>query len=96
MPKKIEAAEEVESRVIGGRVPLSLAKKIDELAERTGRSHSAIVKDALSAFLARQRGRGALPTKPFIDANGNRLVDYPGVKALVERLGVEERSAASG
>ena len=53
-----------ETKVLTAHVPLPLAEKVDQMAERLERSRGWIMKQALSAWLDQEEERERLTTKP--------------------------------
>jgi len=92
------AEAKAEARVITAHVPIDLARRVDELAERLQRSRGWIVKQALAAWVEAQRPSGfaeapqppAYPAATPAGGDAARVVDT--LKLLRERTTLGEVS----
>jgi predicted transcriptional regulator len=71
----------METRLLTARVPLPLAEKVDQLAERLERSPGWIVEQALAAWVDQQEERRRLTLQALADVDARRVVDHPAVRA---------------
>jgi predicted transcriptional regulator len=74
------------TKVLTAHVPLPLAEKIDEMAERLERSRGWIVKQALTAWVEQEEERRRLTLEALADVDAGRLVDHGAVQAWANSL----------
>ncbi len=79
-----------ETRVLTAHVPLPLAEKVDELAERLERSRGWIMKQALSAWIAQEDARARMTREALDDVEAARVIDHQAVQAWAESLSTDE------
>jgi predicted transcriptional regulator len=84
------------TKVLTAHVPLALAEKIDQMAERIERSRGWIVKQALSEWLAQEQERERLTREAMADADAGNLIDHEAVQAWVDSLGTDTPAPAPG
>ncbi len=75
------------TKVLTAHVPLSLADKVDQMAERLERSRGWIMKQALAAWIAQEEERDRLTQEALADVDAGQLIAHPAVHAWAERLG---------
>jgi len=78
------------TKVITAHVPLPLADKVDELAERLERSRGWIVKQALSAWVEQEEERRQLTLEALADVDAGRVIDHQAVQAWARSLDTDE------
>lgn len=78
------------TKVLTAHVPLSLAEKVDLMAERLDRSRGWIVKQALSAWLDQEEERERLTREALADVDTGRVFDHQAVQAWADSLGTDE------
>ncbi len=83
-----------ETKALTAHVPLSLAEKVDQMAERLDRSRGWIVKQALSAWLAQEEERERLTREALADVDAGRVVDHLAVQAWADSLDADEPRSA--
>ncbi|MDR3520032.1 MAG: ribbon-helix-helix domain-containing protein [Acidocella sp.] len=77
----------MEARVLTAHVPLPMAVKIDEYADRLQRSRGWIVKQALAEWMSRQESGMAVQATGFAEAQaGFGAAAAPAVARAVETL----------
>ena len=76
----------METKVLTAHVPLLLAEKVDEIAERLERSRGWIVKQALSAWVAQEEERRRLTFEALEDVDAGRVVDHQAIQAWADSL----------
>jgi len=64
----------MEIRVLTARVPLPLAEKVDQLAERLERSQEWVMKQALTAWVDQEEERHRLTLEGLADVDAGRVV----------------------
>jgi predicted transcriptional regulator len=79
----------IETRVITAHVQLQLAKKVDQLAERVGRSKDWIIKQALAAWIDQEDERSRLTREALADVGAGRVIDHQAVQAWAGSLSTE-------
>lgn len=76
----------VETRVLTAHVPVSLAEKVDQVAERLERSRGWVVKQALSAWIAQEEERDGLTREALADVDAGRVIDHQAVQVWADSL----------
>lgn len=76
----------VETRVLTAHVPVSLAEKVDQVAERLERSRGCVVKQALSAWIAQEEERDGLTREALADVDAGRVIDHQAVQVWADSL----------
>ncbi|WP_338580978.1 ribbon-helix-helix domain-containing protein [Pseudomonas sp. MAG733B] len=82
-------ATTVKTRSVTAHVPVDLAEKIDEIAERLERSKNWIVKQALSAWIDQEEERNRLTREALADVDAGRVIDHQAVQAWADSLGTD-------
>lgn len=77
------------TRVLTAHVPLPLAERVDDLAERLDRSRGWIVKQALSAWVEREEEHHRLTLEGLADVDAGRTVDHDAVLAWADSLSTD-------
>ena len=80
----------VATRVLTAHVPVPLAEKVDQLADRLERSRGWIVKQALSAWIAQEEERDRLTQEALTDVDAGRVIDHQAVQAWAASLDTDE------
>ena len=83
------------TRVITAHVPVTLAEKVDEVAERLDRSRGWVMREALDAWVALEEARHAMTLEALADVDAGRTVDHDAVKAWVDSLRATDPPADS-
>ncbi|MFT3998707.1 MAG: ribbon-helix-helix domain-containing protein [Rhizobium sp.] len=78
------------TKVLTAHVPLSLAEKVDLMAERLERSRGWIMKQALTAWLDQEEERERLTREALLDVDADRVIDHQAVQAWADSLGSDE------
>lgn len=78
------------TKVLTAHVPLSLAEKVDLMAERLERSRGWIMKQALSAWLDQEDERERLTREAFADVDAGRVIDHQAVQAWADSLSTDD------
>lgn len=76
----------MKTKVVTAHVPLPLANKIDDLAQRLERSKAWIVKQALAAWVDQEEERRRLTLEAMIDVDNGDVIDHQSVQAWAESL----------
>lgn len=76
----------METRVVTAHVPVSLADKVDDYAERLERSKAWIVKQALTAWIELEEERFKLTLEAMADVEAGNVIDHEAVQAWAESL----------
>lgn len=79
-----------ETRVLTAHVPVPLAEKLDQVAERLERSRGWVMKQALSSWIALEEERDRLTREALADVDAGRVIDHQAVQAWAERLDSDE------
>jgi len=80
----------MEAKVLTARVPLSLSRKVDELAGRMKRSRGWIVKQALSAWIEQEEELHRLTLDALADVDSGNVIDHQAVQAWADSLGTRK------
>jgi predicted transcriptional regulator len=80
----------METKVLTAHVPLSLSRKVDELAGRMERSRGWIVKQALSAWIDQEEERHRLTLEALADVDSGHVIDHQAVQAWADSLGTRK------
>ena len=80
----------VSTKVLTAHVPLPLAEKVDQMAERLERSRGWIMKQALSAWLDQEEERERLTREALADVDAGRIIDRQAIQAWADSLGTDE------
>ena len=75
-----------DTKVMTAHVPLSLARKVDELAARFDRSRGWIMKQALAAWVDQEEERSRLTREAMADVDTGRFIDHEAVLAWSSSL----------
>ncbi|MBK1724826.1 CopG family ribbon-helix-helix protein [Thiocystis violacea] len=78
------------TRVLTAHVPVPLAEKVDQMADRLERSRGWIMKQALSSWIALEEERDRLTQEALADVDAGRVIDHQAVQAWADRLDVDE------
>jgi predicted transcriptional regulator len=79
-----------ETRVLTAHIPILLAEKVDQLADRFERSRGWIVKQALSAWIAQEEERDRLTREALADVDAGRIIDNQAAQAWADSLSTDE------
>ncbi len=79
-----------ETRVLTAHVPVPLAEKVDEVANRLERSRGWIMKQALSSWIAQEEERDRLTYEALADVDADRVIDHQAVQAWADSLSTDE------
>ena len=79
-----------ETRVLTAHVPITLAEKVDQLADRLERSRGWIMKQALSSWIAQEEERDRLTHEALADVDAGCIIDHQAVLAWAESLGSDQ------
>ncbi|WP_085725226.1 CopG family ribbon-helix-helix protein [Pseudomonas sp. R37(2017)] len=77
------------TRSVTAHVPIELAERVDEVAERLERSRNWIVKQALCAWLDQEEERSRLTREALADVDAGRVIDHQAVQAWAESLSTD-------
>jgi predicted transcriptional regulator len=74
------------TKVLTTHVPLPMADKVDQMAQRLDRSRGWIVKQALAAWITQEEERDRLTQEALADVDAGRCMDHQAVLAWAESL----------
>jgi predicted transcriptional regulator len=77
---------QAKTKVLTAHVPISLAEKVDQMAERLDRSRGWIMKQALSAWVDQEEERCRLTREALADVDAGSVIDHQAVQAWAESL----------
>lgn len=78
-----------DTRVLTAHVPIPLAEKVDQLAERLERSRGWIMKQALSSWIAQEEERDRLTQEALADVDAGSVIDHQAVQAWADSLSTD-------
>lgn len=79
-----------ETRVFTAHVPVPLAEKVDQMAERLERSRGWIMKQALLAWIAQEDKCDRLILEALADVDAGRVIDHEAVQTWADSLSTDE------
>ena len=79
----------VKTRSVTAHVPVELAERVDEIAERLERSKNWIIKQALSSWLDQEEERSRLTREALADVDAGHVIDHQAVQAWAESLSTD-------
>ncbi|MFA5679598.1 MAG: ribbon-helix-helix domain-containing protein [Pseudomonas sp.] len=82
-------ATPAKTRSVTAHVPVDLAIRVDEIAERLERSKNWIVKQALSAWLDQEEERSRLTREALSDVDTGCVIDHQAVQAWADSLSTD-------
>lgn len=74
------------TRVLTAHIPVQMAEKVDQMAERLERSRGWIMKQALSAWIGQEEERSRLTREALVDVEEGRVIDHQSVQAWADSL----------
>ncbi|MCD6009523.1 CopG family ribbon-helix-helix protein [Halomonas sp. IOP_31] len=77
------------TRSVTAHVPVELAERVDEIADRLERSRNWIVKQALAAWLDQEEERSRLTREALADVDAGRVIDHQAVQAWADSLSAD-------
>jgi predicted transcriptional regulator len=77
------------TRSVTAHVPVELAERVDEVADRLERSKNWIVKQALSAWLDQEDERSRLTREALLDVDAGQVLDHQTVEDWAASLGTD-------
>ncbi|MCK9469197.1 MAG: ribbon-helix-helix domain-containing protein [Porticoccaceae bacterium] len=75
-----------DSRVMTAHLPVAMADKVEQLAQRLERSKGWIVKQALADWIAREEERDRLTREALADVDAGQVIDHQAVQAWADSL----------
>lgn len=81
---------QVETRVLTAHVPIALAEKVDQLAERLERPKSWVMKQALAAWINQEEARHQMTLKALASVDAGQVVPHSAVKEWAMSLSTSE------
>ncbi len=80
----------MDTKVITAHIPLPLAEKVDQFANRLERSRGWIMKQALTAWIAQEEERRRLTMEALDDVDAGRVIDHQAVQAWADSLDTDK------
>lgn len=78
------------TKVLTTHVPLPMADKVDQIAERLERSRGWIMKQALAAWIAQEDERDRLTMEALADVDSGQVIEHQAVQAWADSLGTDQ------
>lgn len=79
-----------ETRVLTAHVPIPMAEKVDQLADRLERSRGWIMKQALASWIAQEEERDRLTHDALADVDAGHVIDHQAVQSWADSLSTDE------
>ena len=79
-----------ETRVLTAHVPVPLAEKVDQIANRLERSRGWIMKQALMTWIDQEEERDRLTREALTDVDAGLVVDHQAVQAWADSLSTDK------
>ena len=83
-------AATAKTRSVTAHVPLELAERVDEIADRLDRSKNWSVRQALCAWLDQEDERNRLTREALADVDAGRVISHQAVQAWAESLSTDK------
>ncbi len=80
----------MDTKVMTAHIPLPLAEKVDQFANRLERSRGWIMKQALTAWIAQEEERRRLTMEALDDVDAGRVIDHQAVQAWADSLDTDK------
>ncbi|MDN5940213.1 MAG: ribbon-helix-helix domain-containing protein [Salinisphaera sp.] len=80
----------IETRVLTAHVPVPMARKVDQLANRLERSRGWVMKQALSSWIAQEEERDRLTHEALANVDAGHVIDHQAVQAWADSLSTDE------
>jgi len=74
------------TKVLTAHVPVPLAEKVDQLANRLERSRGWVIKQALSAWIEQEEERRRLTLEALADVDAGHVIDHRAIQAWTDSL----------
>ncbi|CAH0440321.1 CopG family ribbon-helix-helix protein [Ralstonia pseudosolanacearum] len=84
----------LDTRVLTAHVPVQLAERVDQIAERLERSRGWIMKQALSAWIDQEEERSRLTREALADVDAGTVIDHQAVQAWADSLSTSKPKKA--
>jgi len=84
------------TKVVTAHIPIPLAEKVDELANRLERSRGWIIKQALSAWIEQEEERRRLTLEGLADMDAGNVIDHQAIQAWADSLDTDHPLAVPG
>lgn len=78
------------TRVLTAHVPIDLADKVDQMADRLERSRAWVVKQALATWIDQEEERRNLTLEALAEVDTGNTIDHRSVLAWAESLSTEQ------
>jgi predicted transcriptional regulator len=78
------------TKVLTAHVPLPLAEKVDQLANRLERSRGWVIKQALSAWIDQEEERRRLTLEALAEVDNGNVIDHQSVQAWADSLDTDK------
>lgn len=85
-----------ETRVLTAHVPIPLAEKLDQAADRLERSRGWVIEQALASWIALEEERDRLTQQALADVDAGRVMDHQAIQAWAESLDSDTPSPLPG
>lgn len=80
----------MDTKVLTAHIPLQLAEKVAQIANRLERSRGWIVKQALLTWIAQEEDRQRLTMEALDDVDAGHVIDHQAVQAWADSLDTDK------
>ena len=77
------------TRSVTAHVPVEMAERVDEIADRLDRSKNWIIKQALAAWLDQEEERNRLTHEALAEVDAGSVIDHQAVQAWADSLSTD-------
>ncbi len=74
------------TKVMTAHLPIHLAEKVDQLAERLERSRGWIIKQALSVWIEQEEEHRLMTLEALADVDAGNVIDRQSIQAWADSL----------
>ncbi len=79
----------MDTKVLTAHIPLPLAEKVDQMADRLERSRGWIVKQALTAWVDREEKHYTMTLEALDDVDNGRTIPHQEVEEWLDSLATD-------
>ena len=80
---------QADTKVLTAHVPLPLAERVEQLAQKLERSRGWIIKQALSAWIDQEEERDRLTREALADVDNGSVIDHQAVQEWADSLSTD-------
>ncbi|WP_043634622.1 CopG family ribbon-helix-helix protein [Chromobacterium haemolyticum] len=80
---------QTDTRTVTAHIPIPLAEKIDQMADRLERSRGRIIEQALSAWVEQEEERDRLSREALADVDAGNVISHQAVQDWADSLSTD-------